>query len=217
MSIPIFGVVVADVDVVAVWILHTIIHTFRIKIYTNGLPTFLFLPFFFLSFPLSFFLSFFLFLLFLSFSFFLFLLFLFVILSFFPYFFFLALFPSLLSFFLSFFMSFCISFSFHSQCVLLWTSWSNTYCIRRCHNYLVFSHLEKAVVKYFDKIRIPPSLNSSNCFAIQISCVISLHLTGLLTHHFVRCWPADWCWQLRSPAGQCSGLHPRNLGADSWP
>jgi hypothetical protein len=43
----------------------------------------------------------------------------------------------------------------------------------------------KPVVKYFDKIRAPPSPNSSNCFAMPMSYVISPHLIGLLTHQFV--------------------------------
>ncbi len=103
---PIFGVVVANVNVVAVWILHTSIHNFSIKKYIYGLCTFFSFRFtFFLSPFLSSFI-FFLFILFLSFSFFLFLFFLFIILSFFPYFFFLSLFPSLL-----FLSSFLISIS----------------------------------------------------------------------------------------------------------
>jgi hypothetical protein len=112
----VFGVVVANVDVVAVWILHTSIRKFRIKNYIYCLCTFFFLPFYFLSFPLSSF--FFLFSISIIYFFFL---FPFTSLSF-HHSFFLTLFLfsfsiSFTSFFLSFLLSFCIFL--HSVCAIV--------------------------------------------------------------------------------------------------
>ncbi len=150
---PVFGVVVANVYVVAVWVLHTSINKFRIKIYTYGLSTFLFLPF-----------------------------------------------------------------------LLLCTSWSIAVYMEVTKYSLSSFRLEKGmilnekgckpVVQYFGKSPVSKFFQLL-CYSNKL-CHLSTS-NWFIDPSVCGCWPVDWCRRPRSRAGQCSGLHPRNLGADSWP